>query len=308
MGSNEFILGVAFSPDDQQLTSGGGYSTNEIKVWRLSDGELLAITHDQLGQTNSVAYSPDGQLLAAGKANSVATLRNLTTWNVDWLGHRGSVNFVAFSPDGQKLATASDDQSTGLWQVADGSMLYSLNGPSGFVKSVGFSPDGQTVIAAGQDYTAGRGAILFWRVSDGALLRAYTDQTSTAVLSAQYSPDGSSFAYGRADGAVVLARISDVAPTPTPTPPPSPTATPGRRRRRRNPEPRQEQRRQRVQTHGHAGSNADTDSNADGYSKWNTETSTTSASQYFDQIHGARERWRPDWWLHPERVAIPSKS
>ena len=227
MGSNEFILGISFSPDDAFLTSGGGYSTNEIKVWRLSDGELLSITHDMLGQTNSVAYSPDGQFLAAGKANSVATLRNSTTWDVQWLGHRGSVNFVAFSPDGQFLATASDDKSAGLWQVASGLRLLELNGPSGFVKSVGFSPDGEMVIAAGQDYGAGHGAILFWRVADGSLLRAYNQQTSTAVFSAQFSPDGSLFAYGREDGMVLVARnMLNVGPTPTPTPPPGTTPTP----------------------------------------------------------------------------------
>jgi hypothetical protein len=217
MGGNEFILGIAFSPDDQELTSAGGYSTNEIKVWRISDGQELSITHDQLGSTNSVAYSPDGAFLAAGKANSVATLRNFSTWNVDWLGHDEAVNFVAFSPNGQKLATASDDKSVGLWQVASALRLFSLNGPSGFVKSVGFSPDGETVIAAGQDYGAGRGMILFWRVSDGTLLHAYAQQTSTAVYSAQFSPDGSLFAYGRADGGVVVAHnpssISEAPPT-----------------------------------------------------------------------------------------------
>jgi WD40 repeat protein len=106
------------------------------------------------------------------------------------------------------LATASDDKSVGLWEVTSGQRLFSLNGPSGFVKSAGFSSDGETVIAAGQDYGASRGMILFWRVSDGSLLHAYAQQTSTAVYSAQYSPDGNFFAYGRADGAVVLARIS----------------------------------------------------------------------------------------------------
>ncbi len=227
MGSSEFILGVCFSPDDTQITSGGGYSTNEIKVWRLSDGENISITHDMLGATNSVAYSPDGQFLATGKANSVATLRNVETWNVDWLGHNGSVNFVAFSPNSQVLATASDDQSASLWQVVTGLPLFNLNGPSGFVKSVGFSPDGETVIAAGQDYGAGHGTILFWRVSDGALLRAYTQQTSTVVFSAQFSPDGNLFAYGREDGVVVVARnLLNVGPSPTPTPTPPPGATP----------------------------------------------------------------------------------
>ncbi|HMJ06189.1 MAG TPA: BACON domain-containing carbohydrate-binding protein, partial [Chthoniobacterales bacterium] len=176
MGSSEFIFGVAFAPNDQELTSGGGYSTNEIKVWRLSDGQNISITHDQLGSTNSVAYSPDGAFLATAKANDVATLKNVATWNVDWLGHDGTVNFVAFSPDGEKLATASDDKSAALWQVATGLRLASLNGPSGFVKSVGFSPDGQTVIAAGQDYGTQHGTVIFWRVSDGGLIRAYIQQ------------------------------------------------------------------------------------------------------------------------------------
>ena len=83
------------------------------------------------------------------------------------------------------------------------------------------------IIVAGQDYGAGHGTILFWHVSDGSLLRAYNQQTSTAVFSAQFSPDGSVFAYGREDGMVVVARnLLNVGPTPTPTPPPGVTPTP----------------------------------------------------------------------------------
>ena len=226
MGGNEFILGLAFSPDDQLLASGGGYSTNEIKIWRLSDGENISIINDNLGANNAVAYSPDGQLLAAAKANSVATVFNPGNGNaVHNLGHDGTVNFVAFSPDGQTIATASDDQSARLWQVGNNFQTFSLNGPSGFVKSVGFSPDGQTLIAAGQDWGAQRGTILFWRVADGGLLRAYTQETSTAVFSAQFSLDGSSFAAGLADGRVILARSSLGSAPPPPHPTPTATAT-----------------------------------------------------------------------------------
>jgi WD40 repeat protein len=226
MGGNEFILGLAFAPDDQLLASGGGYSTNEIKIWRLSDGQNISIINDNLGSNNAVAYSPDGQLLAAAKANSVATVFNPTNGNaVHNLGHDGTVNFVAFSPNGQTIATASDDQSARLWQVGNNFQTFSLNGPSGFVKSVGFSPDGQTLIAAGQDWGAQRGTILFWRTADGALLRAYTQQTSTAVFSAQISPDGNSFACGLADGRVILARNSVNSGPPPPQPTPTATAT-----------------------------------------------------------------------------------
>jgi WD40 repeat protein len=226
MGGNEFILGLSFTPDDQLLASGGGYSTNEIKIWRLSDGQNISIINDNLGANNAVAYSPDGQLLAAAKAQSVATVFNPSNGNaVQNLGHDGTVNFVAFSPDGQTLATASDDQSARLWQTGSNFRIFTLNGPSGFVKSVGFAPDGQTLIAAGQDWGAQRGTILLWRTADGALLRAYDEQTSTGVFSAQFSPDGTSFAYGLADGRVILARNSGPPPTPTPTAIPTATAT-----------------------------------------------------------------------------------
>lgn len=225
MGGNEFILAVAFTPDDQLLASGGGYSTNDIKIWRLSDGQNISIINDNLGSNNAVAYSPDGQLLAAAKANAEATIFSPSNGNaVQNLGHDGTVNFVAFSPDGQMLATASDDQSARLWPVGNNFATFTLNGPSGFVKSVGFAPDGQTLIAAGQDWGAQRGTILFWRTANGALVRAYDQDTSTGVFSAQFSPDGSAFAYGLADGRVILARNS-VAQGPPPPPPPTPTPT-----------------------------------------------------------------------------------
>jgi WD40 repeat protein len=231
MGGNEFILGLAFSADDQLVASGGGYSTNEIKIWRLSDGQNISIINDQLGANNAVAYSPDGQLLAAAKANAVATVFNPSNGNaMQNLGHDGTVNFVAFSPNGQMLATASDDQSARLWQVGNNFEIFSLNGPSGFVKSVHFSPDGALVLAAGQDFGAGKGTLLFWNAANGSLLRAYTQGTSSAIYSAQFSPDGNVFAYGLDDGTVVVARntvTTAPGPTPSPTPGviPSPTAT-----------------------------------------------------------------------------------
>jgi WD40 repeat protein len=228
LGGREFILGVAFSPDDQELTSAGGYPTNEIKFWRLSDGENVSIINEPLGSTNSVAYSPDGQWQAAAKAQSVATVRSSSTPGELRLWHDGTVNFVAFSPDNQTIATASDDQSASLWHL-DGVRRFNLNGPSGFVKSVHFSPDGALLLAAGQDFGAGRGTILFWQTSDGSLLRAYLQETSSAVFSAQFSPDGNLFAYGRADGTVVVARNTTAAtpgPDPSPSPPTTPTPTP----------------------------------------------------------------------------------
>jgi WD40 repeat protein len=228
VSNTDFILGLSFSPDDSLLAEAGGYSGNSVHVLRTSDWQQVSLL--SYGQENrAVAYSPDGHFLAFAQLYPGAQLANLSNgavWTLEDFGYYGTTS-LAFSPDSQTLASGSDDQSVSLWRVSDGSQLFSLNGPSGLVKGVAFSPDGRTVLAGGQDAGAGRGTLLFWRASDGALLRAYVGQTSTAVLSVQYSPDGSLYAYARADGVVVLARNPFASTRVAPPPPAPPTSRAG---------------------------------------------------------------------------------
>ena len=58
------------------------------------------------------------------------------------------VSSVAFSPDGKMLASGSFDQTAKLWNVAGGSELHTLKSDSGYVISVAFSPDGKTLASA----------------------------------------------------------------------------------------------------------------------------------------------------------------
>ena len=209
-GTGDFILSVAFSPDDTQLAAAGGYSGNWIHLIRTSDWQDIALLGAGQQQNTSISYSPDGQYLAWAIDGPGVRLQRMPTGSFCMLSEDNyyayTINSVAFSPNGQQIASGSDSQSVEIWQVANCAESQSFNGPAGFVKSVAYTPDGQMIVAGGQDWSASRGTLLFWRVVDGALLRVYLGETSTAVRAVQYSPNGSRFAYGREDGAVVLAR------------------------------------------------------------------------------------------------------
>ena len=73
-------------------------------------------------------------------------------------------------------------------------------GHFGIVYSVAFSPDGSLIASGSGDTT-----VKLWRVSDGALLQTY-DQETAGVSSIQFSPNGQLFGYGRDDATVVVAR------------------------------------------------------------------------------------------------------
>jgi hypothetical protein len=53
-------------------------------------------------------------------------------------GHSSSVSSVAFSPDGKVLASGSDDKTVRLWDAGTGAALQTLEGHSSSVNSVAF--------------------------------------------------------------------------------------------------------------------------------------------------------------------------
>ena len=102
---------------------------------------------------------------------------------------RSDVNGLAWSPDGHMLASAHQDGKVRLWSVADGEVLHTLGGHTGWVRGVAWSPDGRRLASTGEDRK-----VRLWDAETGQ--RLVTLKHSRAVWSVAWSPDGSRLAAG----------------------------------------------------------------------------------------------------------------
>ena len=149
----------------------------------------------------SLAFSPDGRLLAVGGEDHLITIRDVDgrrPWTTEpFRGHSASIWSMAFSPDGRLLAAASLDNTVSIWDVASGRLTMTLKGHGGPVRAVAFSPDGQSVASGGGD-----AMVLLWRVAGGdsdAPLAGHAD----GVAAVAFSPDGATVTTGGRDGRIL---------------------------------------------------------------------------------------------------------
>ncbi|MBT9315699.1 WD40 repeat domain-containing protein [Leptothoe spongobia] len=158
---------LTFSPDEAYLAAGS--HDDFITLWSLEpddEYERLA-TIDTGNGVDSVAFSPDGELLASGnfrgvEIRSIRSRRGrlqISEYAELEVGKR--INTLAFLPDGQSLFAGDNQEHVGLWDIEEEAALTVIPVDQQHrrpVLEVAISPFGDLLASASTD-----GVIKFWR-------------------------------------------------------------------------------------------------------------------------------------------------
>jgi len=148
----------------------------------------------------SVAWSPEGDVLAAGNEHSMIQLFRPSDGRVfrTLPGETGKIRSLAWDPKGRTLASGSDHGWVALWEGTSGRLLRTLRGHAGEVSSVAWEPYGRS-LASG----SGDGTVKVWEALGGKLLWTLEGHKNS-VRSVAWDPQGRTLASGSSDSTVSL--------------------------------------------------------------------------------------------------------
>jgi WD40 repeat protein len=210
------VFTVALSPDGKLIATGGrtakpvenGPKGGEVILWDVATRRALTTMVGHTSWVTSVAFSPNGRLLATGGLD-----RTVKVWEVPFgkeavplprLTH--DIGRVAFSADGRVLATAMRyGGGIKLWDTRNWTERATPSDKADLWFDAVFSPDSKMLALAGGRRVGKHndvGEVKLLTIANGEVETLF--QRSKYVFSAAFSPDGRRLAAVFDDRTVVV--------------------------------------------------------------------------------------------------------
>jgi len=193
------VLSVRFSKDGQLIAS--GTTTNEIRIWRVTDGIQLQLLKGHSDWVRAADFSKDNTLIVSCSEDQTVRVWDIETGQCirTLTGHGGRIRSVAFNPDSTLVASGSEDLTIAIWDISSENPLrLLLKGHTLPIRCVAFSHSGKFLISSSDDET-----IRIWDCISGECLMVFRGHTNQ-VWSVAFSPDDEFFCSGGEDQTVRL--------------------------------------------------------------------------------------------------------
>ncbi len=192
------VEGLSWSPTENLIA--GGALDYRIHFWNPDTGKELYSTEVHPARIVSIAWSPDGTMVASG--DDVGILNIWDASNGDYIqGINGrefffSTNALHWQPDGTHLAWGGLDANVWIWDLDDD--FETLVGHEDSIYALDFSPSGDRICSGSCD-----NRMIIWDVATGEIL--FDDSSHPdAVNALAWNPDGQIIASGDTLGNIFL--------------------------------------------------------------------------------------------------------
>ena len=186
--------------------TGNGYAGTQLPTFLLQTGHPSMI--------KSVAFSPDGKLLASGSEDWTIKLWSTHEGRLikNIKGHSDQVTSISFSPDNKLLASGSVDSTIKIWSIPDCSLIKTFDLENVIVNSLVFSPNGE-FLAIGTSKN-----LQIWSISEGRKIKTSEkpsqgfspgDRKSNNFMAVAFSPDGKLLCSASEDSTIKLWSIPE---------------------------------------------------------------------------------------------------